>query len=232
MLNSWAKPYRNREPSSARPHPVHPGWPEVTPCVTLLSGEELRLRPVVSSDGAAWSRMRRADEAWLKPVEPTQHTTWHEAHSTVAWRSLFRAFKEQAQRGTLVPMVIEIDGEFAGQVTIGNIQHGTISDAWIGYWVHSAHMGKGAATAACALGVDHAFRRIGLHRLTATYLPSNPASGAVLLKNGFREEGFLVGNLHIDGQWRDHHVVALLNDEFPQSCVARLVRAGKIAAWR
>lgn len=74
-------------------------------------------------------------------------------------------------------MVIELDGRFVGQLTIGNIQHGGISDAWIGYWVSSAVTGRGIATAACALGVDHAFRRIGLHRLTATYLPSNPASG-------------------------------------------------------
>src|SRR5699024_571571 len=79
-------------------------------------------------------------------------------------------------------------GQFAGQLTLGNIQHGGISDCWIGYWVYSKYTGAGVATAACGLGVDHAFRRIGLHRITATYMPENPASGKVLMANGFRKK--------------------------------------------
>ena len=133
-----------------------------------------------------------------------------------------------AQQGTVVPMVIEVDGAFAGQVTLGNIQHGIVSECWIGYWVHSPYMGRGVASAACALGVDHAFGRVGLHRVTATYLPGNPASGKVLRTNGFVEEGYLRRNLHIDGQWRDHHFVAINIDDYPTTAVQRLRRAGRL----
>ena len=113
--------------------------------------------------------------------------------------------------------VIEVDGAFAGQVTLGNIQHGIVSECWIGYWVHSPFMGRGVATLACALGVDHAFARVGLHRLTATYLPDNPASGTVLEHNGFREEGYLHRNLHIDGQWRDHLTFVVTGEQLAAS---------------
>lgn len=89
-------------------------------------------------------------------------------------------------------------------------------------------MGRGVATAACALGVDHGFGRVGLHRITATYLPDNPASGKVLAANGFREEGFLRRNLHIDGQWRGHVFVALNADDYPLTAVERLRAAGRI----
>ena len=75
--------------------------------------------------------------------------------------------------------------------------------------------------------MDHAFARVGLHRLTATYLPDNPASGKVLEHNGFREEGYLHRNLHIDGQWRDHHLVALNADDFASCAVHRLRQAGR-----
>ena len=37
--------------------------------------------------------------------------------------------------------------------------------------------GAGIATVACGLGTDHAIHRVGLHRVTATFMPGNPASG-------------------------------------------------------
>ncbi len=206
-----------------------PGWPETTRRLTLASGERLALRPLHKSDGDAWCGTRILDEAWLKPVEPTVSGTWETAHSYPAWRNTWLNLKRMAGQGTVVPMVIDIEGHFAGQVTLGNIQHGIVSECWIGYWVHSPFMGRGVATAACALGVDHAFARVGMHRVTATYLPHNPASGRVLHANGFREEGFLRRNLHIDGEWRDHHLVALNIDDFPDTAVDRLRRAGKVS---
>ena len=53
-------------------------------------------------------------------------------------------------------------------------------------------------------------------------------SGKVLKLNGFREEGYLRRNLHIDGQWRDHHLVALNADDFPTTAVQRLREAGRV----
>ena len=210
------------------PSAYHPGWPEATATVQLRDGSRLRLRPLTPRDGREWARYRIADERWLKPVEPTVNSTWDAAHSHAAWRTTIGNLRRLAEDGIVVPLAIELDGSFAGQVTLGNIQHGSIGECWIGYWVFSAFMGRGVATAACALGTDHAFGRIGMHRVTATYLPSNPASGRVLVANGYREEGYMRRNLHIDGQWRDHHFVALNEDDFPTTAVSRLVATGRI----
>ncbi|QGU06772.1 Putative ribosomal N-acetyltransferase YdaF [Corynebacterium occultum] len=223
---------RWRAAVAAAPHPMHPGWPEVTPMVRLARGPQLRLRPLLRKDGREWRQMRLLDEAHLRPVEPTAHRGWDAAHTQPAWHANFMALRDLATQGTVIPLVIELDGAFAGQLTLGNIQHGGVSSCWIGYWVFSGYQGLGAATAACALGTDHAFRRVGLHRVTATYLPSNPASGRVLANNGYREEGLLRRNLHIDGQWRDHVFVAQTRDEKPGSCVERLRREGKLLPLR
>ena len=218
-------------------HPYHPGWPEVTPTVLLPDSERfpqglrVRLRPVVSSDKRAWRNQRIRDEKFLRPVEPTATGSWKDAHSEASWRSHFHYLGSSARSGLLVPMVIEVNGSFAGQLTLGNIQHGGISDCWIGYWVHSRYTGAGVATAACGLGVDHAFRRIGLHRITATYMPENPASGKVLMANGFREEGFLRRNLHINGAWRDHYFVALTREDFSTTAIDRLCAAGRVLGY-
>ncbi|WIM68426.1 GNAT family protein [Corynebacterium breve] len=208
--------------------PSHPGWPESTSFVTLATGKRMRLRPLMSTDGPAWRELRLIDEAWLRPVEPTMSGTWESSHSILGWKGTFKNLRTLALQGTVVPMAIELEGDFVGQVTVGNIQHGSISEAWIGYWVASSFMGQGVATAACSLGTDHAFTRIGLHRLTATFLPHNPASGRVLELSGYREEGFLRKSLHIDGRWQDHHFVAQNVDDYPDSAVDRLIRAGRL----
>ena len=206
----------------------HPGWPEATPAVFLPDGARLRLRELRAGDGTDWARYRVADERWLKPGEPTVPTSWAGAHTRGAWRSTYSNLRRLALDGVVVPLVIELDGRFAGQVTLGNIQHGSVSECWIGYWVHSAFMGRGVATAACALGTDHAFGRVGMHRVTATYLPDNPASGKVLVANGYRQEGYMRRNLHIDGQWRDHHFVALNADDYHSTALARLIAEGRV----
>ena len=73
----------------------------------------------------------------------------------------------------MLPYVIEVDGQFSGQLTIGNVTHGALRSAWIGYWVASVATGGGVATAALALGLDHCFGPVMLHRVEATVRPEN-----------------------------------------------------------
>jgi RimJ/RimL family protein N-acetyltransferase len=101
----------------------------------------------------------------------------------------------------MLPYVIELDGRFQGQLTIGNVAHGALRSAWIGYWVSSEVTGAGVATGALALGLDHCFGPVGLHRVEATVRPENIASRRVLAKVGFREEGLLRRYLNVDGAW-------------------------------
>jgi ribosomal-protein-alanine N-acetyltransferase len=130
----------------------------------------------------------------------------------------------------MLPYMIELDGQFAGQLTIGNVTHGALRSAWIGYWVVSGSIGGGVATAALALGLDHCFGPVMLHRVEATVRPENVASRAVLTKVGFREEGLLKRYLDVDGAWRDHLLVAITIEELNGSVASTLVRAGR-ASW-
>jgi ribosomal-protein-alanine N-acetyltransferase len=126
----------------------------------------------------------------------------------------------------MLPYVIEVDGSFGGQLTIGNVTHGALRSAWIGYWVASEFTGGGVATGALALGVDHCFGPVLLHRVEATVRPENTASRRVLTKVGFREEGLLKRYLDVDRAWRDHLLVAITAEEIEGSAAAQLVRRG------
>lgn len=128
----------------------------------------------------------------------------------------------------MIPLAIEVDGAFSGQLTVGNIVRGALRSAWIGYWVAKDVGGKGVATAALALGLDHCFGPVGLHRVEATVRPENLASQAVLRNVGFREEGLLRRYLDVDGAWRDHLLVGITVEELSGPVVNRLAREGRL----
>jgi len=197
----------------------------------IVRGGAIRVRPARMRDGAHWSRIRLAERDNLEPWEPTAELNWSERHNFSAWPPMFSGLRAEARRGRMLPYVIDLDGRFCGQLTIGNVTHGALRSAWIGYWVSAEVTGGGVATGALALALDHCFGPVGLHRVEATVRPENVASRRVLAKVGFREEGLLRRYLNVDGGWRDHLLVALTVEEIDGSVAAGLVRRG-LARWR
>jgi [ribosomal protein S5]-alanine N-acetyltransferase len=194
----------------------HPGWP-----VRLKHGQ-VGLRPPRLRDASTWSGLRIANESWLKPWEPSSIEPWSIRHSTAAWPSLLSAVRRAARVGAVLPFVITWDGAFVGQLTVNNVVRGAMRSAQIGYWVDQAHAGRGIVTTAVALATDHCFGPVGLHRIQIDIRPENGPSRRVVEKLGFREEGYLMRYLDIDGGWRDHLTYALTADEIPNGLVARL----------
>ncbi|MEV0367261.1 GNAT family N-acetyltransferase [Nocardia fusca] len=205
----------------------HPGWPAHLGPVRVPAGK-VTLRPVRLRDAAAWSRIRLRDQNHLEPWEPTGRGTWDARNHASNWPPLWSSLKAEARRGAMIPLVIEVDGAFSGQLTVGNIVRGALRSAWIGYWVAKDLGGQGVATAALALGLDHCFGPVGLHRVEATVRPENLASQAVLRNVGFREEGLLRRYLDVDGAWRDHLLVGITVEELPGRVVDRLAREGRL----
>jgi [ribosomal protein S5]-alanine N-acetyltransferase len=213
--------------ANARPGGRHPGWPARLRELTVPAGT-VALRPVRLRDGREWSRIRLRDEAYLTPWEPAPPGPWADQNSSVEWPGRWAALRSMGRHGTALPFAITVDGRFAGQVVVGNVVREPLLSAYVGYWVDATVAGGGVATAAVALAVDHAFSRVGLHRVEATVRPENTASRRVLAKLGFREEGLLRRYLEVDGDWRDHLVLAVTaEDVLPEGLVSRLVRSGQ-----
>jgi ribosomal-protein-alanine N-acetyltransferase len=208
---------------------VHPGWPASVGPIRVAGGV-VRLRPVRMRDAAQWSRIRLADRDHLQPWEPSGDADWQVRHSVASWPALCSGLRSEARKGRMLPFAIELDGRLCGQLTIGNVTHGALRSAWIGYWVASGATGGGVATGALALGLDHCFGPVMLHRVEATVRPENAASRAVLAKVGFRDEGLLRRYLEVDGAWRDHLLVAITLEEVYGSVTSTLIRAGH-ATW-
>jgi ribosomal-protein-alanine N-acetyltransferase len=193
-----------------------------------VAAGEIALRPVRLRDGSAWSRLRLRDEDYLRVWEPDAEGIWAERFTLMAWPVMCSGLRATARRGLALPFSITLDGQFAGQLTVGNVVRGSLRSAWVGYWVESGAAGGGVATGAVALAVDHAFGPVGLHRVEATVRPENAASLRVLAKLGFRDEGLLRRYLEVDGAWRDHRLLAVTRDEVGIGLVARLITSGQV----
>ncbi|QQR88172.1 MAG: GNAT family N-acetyltransferase [Flavobacteriales bacterium] len=83
----------------------------------------------------------------------------------------------------------------------------------IGYWLLPEHWGKGIASWAMPLVIDHAFSTLGLHRIEAQVETENHASRKLLERFGFKHEGTLRESEWKDGKAISLDVFALLGGE-------------------
>ncbi|MGY1751817.1 GNAT family N-acetyltransferase [Blastococcus sp. SYSU D01042] len=181
----------------------------------------MELQPLRRRDAGEWSRLRSANEDWLRPWEPTSTQPWAVRHSPAAYRAMRRALARRARTGVTVPFGIRVEGRLVGQVTVDNVVRGALRSGWLGYWIDREVAGRGLASLAVALVCDHAFGPMGLHRLQADIRPENTPSRRLVQGLGFRQEGELRRYLDIDGAWRDHLAYALLADDLPGTVLQR-----------
>lgn len=183
------------------------------------------VRPLALSDGNDWQATRRRNAAWLAPWDATV-PPGGDARPT-SFRRLVRQLHRQARRGTTYPFAIEVDGAFAGQVTVNNIVRGAGQFASVGYWLDRDQAGHGVMPLVVAMVIDHCFQVAGLHRIEVAIRPENSNSLRVVEKLGIGEVGYAPRYLHIDGAWRDHRLYAVTAEECPDGMLARLSDAGR-----
>ncbi|HEY1051669.1 MAG TPA: GNAT family N-acetyltransferase [Prosthecobacter sp.] len=82
-------------------------------------------------------------------------------------------------------------GEFAGLMTLNDVRKKT-GTAELDYWIALPFWGRGIATQAARLAIEHAFAVLGLHTLFSGGLVRNVGSMRVLEKNGFTKLGEFV----------------------------------------
>ena len=105
------------------------------------------------------------------------------------------------------------DDAVFGVFTISQIVRGAFQSAYLGYYGHADHAGRGYMRAALELVLDHAFGPLALHRLEANIQPGNAPSVALARGAGFRLEGFSPRYLLIGGRWRDHERYAITAED-------------------
>ncbi len=176
-----------------------------------LERNRVYLRFPVQRDWRNWAALRAESRDFLAPWEPT----WaYDALTRGAFRRRLKMYKAEMRQGVTYSFLIfrRIDDVLLGGITLSNLRRGVAQSATLGYWIGVPHGNQGYMTDSLAAILEFAFSRIGLHRVEAACLPANEASRRLLLRSGFREEGYAREYLRISGRWQDHQLYAILRD--------------------
>ncbi len=174
-----------------------------------LTGRRAVLRAPERQDWRAWSELRGASRAFLTPWEPS----WGDDALS---RGVFRrrlaryALEWHSDQGYTFLLFRLEDNALLGGISLTNIRRGVAETCSIGYWIGHRHARQGYMTDGLRLALKFAFERLRLHRVEAACLPHNAPSRGLLLKSGFREEGYAREYLCIDGKWQDHVLFGML----------------------
>lgn len=105
-------------------------------------------------------------------------------------------------------------GEIVGFCNFSQIFRGPFQACYLGYHIDAACQGKGLMSEAIAKAIEYVFETQNLHRIMANYMPSNERSARLLHKLGFVVEGHAKKYLLINGQWEDHILTSLTNENW------------------
>jgi ribosomal-protein-alanine N-acetyltransferase len=175
------------------------------------------IRLIRPRDARALQNELLSNRSWLRPWEATNPDGAVSFDMRVGVKRLLQQYRD----GAGVPLVMEHEGEIAGQLNIWGIARGSLASATIGYWVSERFAGLGITPTSVALATDLCFQELRLHRMEICIRPENAASLRVVEKLGFRYEGLRRRYIHINGDWRDHYCFALVREDVPEGVLQR-----------
>jgi ribosomal-protein-alanine N-acetyltransferase len=182
---------------------------------TELVGRRVVLRPLTAGDFEEWREVRRRGGDWLTKWEPRPAPNQPDmVEDPRAFAARCGARDRERQMGTGYGFGVFVEGRFAGEVNLNNVQRGAFQNAYVGYWVDRALAGQGYTPEAVVVSFRFAFEEAGLHRLQVAVVPRNKSSRRVAEKLWLREEGTALRYLEINGRWEDHIRYAITAEEW------------------
>lgn len=91
------------------------------------------------------------------------------------------------------------------------------NNAELGFWIGVPFWNNGFVTEATETILKFGFEQLRLHKIYATHLVKNPASGRVMIKNGMIKEGELVDHVRKEDQYLSLVQYRLTKDEYTNS---------------
>lgn len=172
----------------------------------VLEGSNVRLRPPYADDAdmrfalgnhAEIAEMYGVDKDNIKPITREGAMRWLQRLSDHphAW-------------------VIEINGAFAGEIRLDNV-NSQDRRAMMAIGINNpALLGKGFGTEAITLLLRHAFAEMKLHRVGIRVLAYNKRAIRAYEKCGFVVEGRERETAYVNGNWHDDIMMGVLDREF------------------
>ena len=184
--------------------------------------ESVVVRPCLGRDHYRVEAVRRENQEWLRPWEATLPPESGELLPT--WPQYTRRLDRQMKASQGLTMLIEVNGGVAGQVSVGAVEHGAMSQGILGYWIAQRWGGLGITSLAVATVMDMVLKDLGLHRLEVNVKPDNERSLRLCRNLGLREEGYKKRYMSIASKWADHVSFAIDQEDVRVRSVLERIR--------
>ncbi|MDF7681113.1 ribosomal protein S5-alanine N-acetyltransferase [Enterobacteriaceae bacterium ESL0689] len=173
-----------------------------------LTTDRLLVRLVCERDAWQLADYYTENRAFLKPWEPVRD----ESHYDFAgWQARLSMISGYHQQGSAFYFALfdQQEHELLGVANFSSIMRGAFYSCYLGYSLAQKWQGQGLMFEALTSAIRYMQRTQHIHRIMANYMPHNQRSGDLLARLGFEKEGYAKNYLMIDGQWRDHILMAL-----------------------
>ncbi|MFC8043198.1 GNAT family N-acetyltransferase [Nocardia sp. NPDC057353] len=174
------------------------------------SGTTVRVRLPRLTDAPAWRSARLRNREAIEPFWVSTGRGWGAQHTDRAWAGHWLAARWGARFGTFLSVVIEVDGQFAGQCELRIEPHDRRGET--GIWLDAELAEPGTAVVAGRLVMAYVFDTLGLVRVAAPVSVDNERAARLAARLGFVREGRMTGYLTVGGQRRDHDLWAITVD--------------------
>ena len=179
----------------------------------VLEGQTCYLR-TLREDDAAWLAHLVAKNRYYWSVFEPRHQDSYFTPAVQREKILESLHHMKNQREFSFGIFDWRTNELIGHISMYSIKRLPFSSAFIGYSIDEMNAGKGIATEAVQLVVKYGMEVVGLHRIEAYVSPRNIGSIRVLEKANMQREGLLRQLLFINGEWEDHFLYAMLENDY------------------
>lgn len=182
-----------------------------TPTLPTIKTDRLTVRMAEVTDVPAIVTFVNLNRDFLKPWEPRRTAEYYTADY---WTRVVVQNQADFRDDYSLRMFLFPKGEtrVIGTLNFSNFVRGVAQYCTVGYSLGEHDQGQGYMAEALTAGLRYAFEEMNLHRVTASYMPHNLRSGALLKRLGFVVEGYARDYLQIDGRWQDHVITARVNE--------------------
>lgn len=175
----------------------------------ILETLRLRLRPLEQSDAYVIQKTACARE-----IADTMISIPHPYPDGEAERYIARQITERENENAITFTIEQkVKGQFYGLVEIRHINFEHLLGE-LSFWMTIDSWGQGYMSEVVQAVVRYGFEVLGLNRLYAYHMVRNPASGRILEKNGFKQEGLLRQRVRKWEQFEDVALWAILSKEW------------------
>jgi len=178
----------------------------------ILDTRRLQLRPLKISDALDIQKAAGKREIADTMISLPHPYTVGRAEEYVA------RMQNEREAGLSFAFIIEkkSNNEFCGLIEVRDIEQ-EHSQGELSFWLALEAWGHGYMSEVVQAIVQYGFEVLHLNRLYAHHMLRNPATGRVLEKNGFRQEGLLRQRVQKWGQYEDVALWAILRQDRPKA---------------